>query len=106
MLYKLGFTFTIFFAACTCQEINPDAAQTSAAQTSAAQTAAVISGTVLQADLRTPLKNAQVTATRGARPEHSDEVEDGSAAERKFSTKRMKKPVAPSLNAGPRNSQR
>lgn len=71
MLYKLGFTFTIFFAACTCQEINPDAAQTSAAQT-----AAVISGTVLQADLRTPLKNAQVTATRGARPEHSDEVED------------------------------
>jgi len=73
---KLGFTFTIFFAACTCQEINPDAAQTSAAQTSAAQTAAVISGTVLQADLRTPLKNAQVTATRGARPEHSDEVED------------------------------
>ena len=101
MLYKLGFTFTIFFAACTCQEINPDAAQTSAAQT-----AAVISGTVLQADLRTPWKNAQVTATRGARPEHSDEVEDGSAAERKFSTKRMKKPVAPSLNAGPRNSQR
>ncbi|HEX3154508.1 MAG TPA: carboxypeptidase-like regulatory domain-containing protein, partial [Candidatus Angelobacter sp.] len=87
MPYKLGLTFAIFFAAvCTCQEVKPDAAQTGPAQTATSQTAAGISGTVLQADMRTPLKNVQVTATRGAKPEKSDELEDGSAADRKFST--------------------
>ncbi len=88
MPYKLGLTFAIFFAAvCTCQEIKPDAAQAGPAQTVTTQTAAGISGTILQSDMRTPLKNAQVTASRGTKPEESDELEEGSAADRKFSTK-------------------
>ncbi|HEY2168339.1 MAG TPA: carboxypeptidase-like regulatory domain-containing protein [Candidatus Angelobacter sp.] len=88
MPYRLGFAFAIFFTAfCTCQEIKPGAAQADPAQTVSPQTAAVISGTVLQSDMRSPLKNAQVTATRGARPENFDEVEGGSAENRKFSTK-------------------
>lgn len=87
MPFKMGFAFAIFFAAvCTCQEIKPGA-QTSPAQTVATQTAVGISGTVLQADMQSPLKNVQVAATRGARPEDSDESEDDSAADRKFSTK-------------------
>ena len=93
MPYKLGFAFAIFFAAfCTCQEIKPDTAQTGPAQTAAAPTSAIppiaaISGTVLQSDPRIPLKNAQVAATRAARPQEAEEVEDGSAPDRKFSTK-------------------
>jgi hypothetical protein len=88
MRYKLGFIFAIFFAAfCTCQEIKPAAAQTGPAQTVTTQSAVEISGTVLQSDMQSPLKNVQVSATRGARPEASDESEDGSAADRKFSTK-------------------
>jgi hypothetical protein len=88
MRYKLGFIFAIFFAAfCTCQEIKPAAAQTDPAQTVTTQSAVEISGTVLQSDMQSPLKNVQVSATRGARPEASDESEDGSAADRKFSTK-------------------
>ena len=93
MPYKLGFVFAILFAAfCTCQEIKPDTAQTGPAQTAAAQTSAIppiaaISGTVLQSDPRIPLKNAQVAATRAARPQEAEEVEDGSAPDRKFSTK-------------------
>ena len=88
MRYKLGFIFAIFFAAfCTCQENKPAAAQTGPAQTVTTQSAVEISGTVLQSDMQSPLKNVQVSATRGARPEASDESEDGSAADRKFSTK-------------------
>ena len=88
MPYKLGFAFAIFFAAvCTCQEIKPDAVQAGPAQTVTTQTAAEISGTVLQSDMRTPLKNAQVTASRGTKPEESNELEEGSAADRRFSTK-------------------
>jgi hypothetical protein len=88
MPYKLGFAFAIFFAAvCACQEIKPDAAQPGPAQTAAAQTSAVISGTVVQADTHLPLKNVQVAAMRGAKPEEAEEVEDGSAEDRKFSTK-------------------
>jgi len=88
MPYKLGFAFAIFFAACcTCQEIKPDTAQADPAQTAAAQSVAVISGTVLQADTHVPLKNVQVAAIRGAKAEDAEEVEDGSAPDRKFSTK-------------------
>jgi protocatechuate 3,4-dioxygenase beta subunit len=88
MPYKLGFAFAIFFAACcTCEEIKPDTAQADPAQTAAAQSVAVISGTVLQADTHVPLKNVQVAAIRGTKPEEAEEIEDGSAADRKFSTK-------------------
>ena len=88
MPYKLGFAFAIFFAGfCTCQEIKPDAAQASPVQTAVTQTAAVISGTVLQADTRSPLKNVQVTAARGAKAEDAEEGEDSSSVDRKFSTK-------------------
>jgi hypothetical protein len=68
-------------------EIKSDAAQTGPAQTVTTQTAIGITGALLQADMHSPLKNVQVTATRGVRPEDSDESEDGSAADRKFSTK-------------------
>ena len=88
MPYKLGFAVAIFFAAlCTCQEIKPDAAQTGPAQAATPQTAAVISGTVLQADMRSPLKNVQVTAIRGAKSEDEEEAEVSSSVDRKFSTK-------------------
>jgi hypothetical protein len=88
MPYKLGFAFAIFFAAfCTCQEIKPDTAQTAAAQAGAAQTSSAISGIVLQADTRIPLKNVQVTLIRGTKPEASDEAEYGSAGDQQFSAK-------------------
>jgi hypothetical protein len=75
-------------------EIKSDAAQTGPAQTVTTQTAIGITGAVLQADMHSPLKNVQVTATRGARPENSDESEDGSAADRNSAQRRMRKAIS------------
>jgi len=79
MPWKLQFMIAVLLAAVSVSQQNQKEAP--------ARTAATLSGTVIQADTRLPLKNVQIVAMRSAKPGEFDDVEDASAPDRQFSAK-------------------